>query len=179
MPRTYFVNVACEDRTGLIAAVTGRLFDLGGNLGDTTFAVLGTGAEFTALVDVPDHLNSDAIRAELADIPEARGATIEVHAYDRSTAHGPLGQATHVVTVDGGDQPGLIARIAEVFGEFGANVLHMEAVREPGRGPEGHYSIRFSVAIPVEAADKCLATIANTAEGMNLRCRAERADAGV
>lgn len=176
MSRTYFVNVACEDRTGLIAGITGRLFDLGGNLGDTTFAVLGTGAEFTALVDLPDHLEADTVRSELADLPEARDATIEVYAYDRSTAHGPLGKASHIVTVEGGDQPGLIARVTEVFGEFGANILHMDAVREPGHGPTGHYTTRFSVAIPANTADKCIATIANTAEGMNLTCRVEKSD---
>ena len=93
--------------------------------------------------------------------------------YDRSTAHGPLGQVSHVITVAGGDQPGLIARITEVFGEFGANIVHMDAVREPGRGPSGHYSTRFAVAIPAEAAAKCLATIANTAEALNLTCRVQ------
>ncbi len=179
MPRTYIVNVACEDRTGLIAAIAGRLFDLGGNLGDTTFAVLGTGAEFTALVDLPDHLGAEEVRTEISALPETRDAAIEVRPYDRSTAHGPLGKATHVVTVAGGDQPGLIARIAETFGEFGANILHMQAVRETGAGPTGRYSVRFSVAIPPEAAAKCLATIANTAEGLNLSCRAEATDAGV
>ena len=35
------VSVFCPDRTGLIAAIAGRLFDLGANLGDTSFTVLG------------------------------------------------------------------------------------------------------------------------------------------
>lgn len=177
MATTYFVSVACDDRTGLIAAITGRLFDLGGNLGDTTFAVLGTAAELTALLDLPDHLSAEDVRAELAALPETVGAAIEVRPYDRSTAHGPLGRVTHVITVAGGDQPGLIARITEVFGEFGANIVHMDAVREPGRGPAGRYSTRFSVAIPAKATDKCLATVANTAEAMNLTCRAQTVDA--
>lgn len=166
MARTYLVSIACDDRTGLIAAITGRLFDLGGNLGDTSFAVLGAGAEFTSLVDLPDHLDAASVRAELAALPETKGGTIEVAVYDKPTRHGPLGEVTHIVTVAGGDQPGLIARIAEVFGEFGANVLNMDAGLESGA-----YTMRFAVAIPPAAADKCLATVANTAEGMNLACR--------
>lgn len=165
MARTFLVSVACDDRTGLIAAITGRLFDLGGNLGDTSFAVLGTGAEFTSLVDLPDHFDSGAVRREIAALPETAGGTIEVSPYDRPTGHGPLGEVTHVVTVAGGDQPGLIARIAEVFGEFGANIVNLDAGLEGGA-----YTIRFAVAIPPEAADKCLATVANTAGGMNLSC---------
>ena len=45
MTTTALISIICEDHPGLIADVTGRLFDLGVNLGDTTFAVLGGGAE--------------------------------------------------------------------------------------------------------------------------------------
>ena len=171
MAKTLHITVTCPDRTGLIAALTGRLFDLGGNLGDTTFAVLGTEAEFTSLVDLPDDLNEGAVARELGALPETADAEIAVLPYDRPTTHGPLGQATHVITVSGGDQPGLIARISEVFVEFGANVLHLEAARESGPEPEGHYTTRFSVALKEENANKCLATVANTAESMDLGCR--------
>jgi len=171
MSRTFLVSVTCPDATGLIAAITGRLFDLGGDLGDTTFAVRATEAEFTSLVDLPDHLDAEAVRAELTGINEARDALIEVTPYDRPTERGPKGSVSHVVTVAGGDQPGLIARVAETFGEFGANIVHMQAGRDAGT-----YAMRFSVFIPPEAADKCLATVANTAEGMNLTCRWRGAD---
>ena len=40
---TALISIICEDRPGLIAAVTGLLFDLEINLADTTFAVLGIG----------------------------------------------------------------------------------------------------------------------------------------
>ncbi|HEX9808678.1 MAG TPA: ACT domain-containing protein [Alphaproteobacteria bacterium] len=170
MARTFLISVACADRTGLIAAIAGCLFDIGGNLGDTTFAVLGTEAEFTSLVDLPEHLSVETVRRELAALAETGGARIEVAPYDRPTVHGPLGRATHVITVAGGDQPGLIARIAEVFVEFGANIIHMEAGREPGPEPPGRYLTRFSVAIPAANAEKCLATVANTAGAMDLSC---------
>ena len=44
---TALISILCEDHAGLIADVTGRLYDLGINLGDTTFAVLGGGAKLT------------------------------------------------------------------------------------------------------------------------------------
>jgi glycine cleavage system transcriptional repressor len=171
MARTYLVSVTCDDRTGLIAAITGRLFDLGGNLGDTSFAVLGTGAEFTSLVGLPEHLDAEAVRAELTALPETAGGAVEVAPYDRPTVRGPLGEVTHVITISGGDQPGLIARIAEVFGEYGANIVRLDA------GLEGDaYTMRYAVAIPGAAADKCLATVANTAGGMDLICLWHTAD---
>lgn len=44
-----YVSMTGPDRVGLISAVTARLFDLGANLADTNFAVLGTGFEFNAV----------------------------------------------------------------------------------------------------------------------------------
>ena len=43
------VSTFCPDRVGLVSAVTGHLFGLGANLRDATFAVMGSGAEFSAV----------------------------------------------------------------------------------------------------------------------------------
>lgn len=174
MAQVYHVTLSCPDRSGLVAAITSRLFDLGGNLKDTTFAVYGTEAEFTGLVAMPDHVTAEGIAAELSALDEAPGAEIAVEPFRHPTERGPEGQGTHEITVSGGDQPGLIARITEVFGEFGANIVHLQATLDPGPEPEGRYTIRFSVYLKPENASKCLATVANTAESMNLNCSWER-----
>ncbi len=174
MPATYRVTLSCADRPGLVAAIASLLFDLGGNLGDTTFAVYGTEAEFTALVDMPDSFAAGDVRAELLGLGLDPGARIEVAPFERPRAPGPLGRVTHIITLSGGDQPGLIARIAEVFEEFGANIVHLEAALDRRPEPGGHYSTRFSVALAKESAAKCLATVANTAESLHLDCHWEK-----
>ena len=55
------ISIHCEDRPGLVAGVTGRLYDLEINLGDTAFAVLGGGAELTLLAKLPDRLTLEAV----------------------------------------------------------------------------------------------------------------------
>jgi glycine cleavage system transcriptional repressor len=57
---TALVSIMCEDRPGLIADVTGRLYDLGINLGDTTFAVLGGGAKLTLVAKLPSDISIPA-----------------------------------------------------------------------------------------------------------------------
>ena len=54
MSNIALVSVLCQDHPGLIAAIAGRLFDIGANLGDTTFAVLGGAAEFNSVCELPD-----------------------------------------------------------------------------------------------------------------------------
>lgn len=173
MATTYHLTLACTDRSGLVASITGLLFDLGGNLGDATFAVFGTEAEFTAVVDMPDTVTAENIRAELSGLGLPPGARIEVAPFEEPAERDPMGRATHIITLTGGDQPGLIARLAEVFGEFGANIVHLEAGRDRGPQPGGQYTTRFSVALNEATAARCLATVANTAESLHLDCRWE------
>jgi glycine cleavage system transcriptional repressor len=165
------ISVFGPDRTGLVAAITGRLFELGADLGDTSFAVLGTGAEFTSVCELPAGIEAAEVEDDLALMPELAGATVTVRPYELEGAHGPLGRITHRVVVSGGDRPGLIARLSEVFGEYRANIVRLEAQRIPERNL---YVTRFAVSIP-ERAEQCLATIANTAGELNLSCHAEEA----
>jgi glycine cleavage system transcriptional repressor len=168
------VSIVCRDRPGLVAAVSGRLYDMGANLADTTFAVLGEGAEFTAVVIPPDGQGAADIRRELAALPEIGDGTVDVRDWRLATHHGPSGRITHRIEVAGGDQPGLIARLSEVFGQFGANIVRLNAETIPGTDG-AQYVTRFAVWIPAERADACLATVGNTAGEMRLVFRWSRA----
>ena len=163
------ISVFCPDRTGLVAAIAGRLFDVGANLGDSSFAMLGGGAEFSSVCEIPPDLTPAEVEAELTALPVLAGARISVRAFELEAAQGPLGRITHRVVVSGGDRPGLVARLSEVFGEFQANIVRMDAQRVP---EQGVYVTRFSVSIP-NRVDACLATVANTAGELNLSCHVE------
>lgn len=163
------IAVSCPDRSGLLAAITGRLFDLGASLGDTAFAVLGEAAEFACVAELPDAMRPEETQAELAKLPELAAANITVSPFTLSAVHSERGQITHRVEVRGTDGPGLVSRLAEVFAEFGANIVRMDSEHIPGGG-EGDYLIRFEVWLPAERAASCLAAAANTAESLGLAC---------
>lgn len=164
------VTFFCPDRTGLVSGVTGALFDLGANLGDTTFAVLGGGAEFTTICSLPDDVTADHVTDRLRALPELAEAELTVEPFTLSPEQGPTGDVTHRIVLIGGDQPGLIARLSEVFVQFGANIVRIEARRVPD-APGHRYETRFAVWIPEEKAQSCLATVANTAGELSLDCR--------
>ena len=161
------IAISCPDRTGLLAVITGRLFDLGASLGDTSFAVLGEAAEFACVAELPDSVSSDETTAELAKLPDLDGANIAVTPFTLGAVHGERGQITHRVEVRGTDEPGLVARLAEVFAEFGANIVRMDSEHIPGGG-EGDYLIRFEVWLPPARAASCLAAADNTAGSLGL-----------
>lgn len=170
MAVTALISIICPDRVGLVAAVTGCLFDLGGNLGDTTFAVLGGGAELTSICELPDDTDFKAVEAALRDLDEVAGGDVAVRPFGMSALHGPSGQVTHRIVVTGGDRPGLIARLCEVFVQFKANIVRLYAERVPAED-EIRYAITAHVWIPDGAAESCLATVANTAGELGLNCQ--------
>jgi glycine cleavage system transcriptional repressor len=169
------ISITCPDRVGLVSAVSGRLFELGANLGDTTFAVLGGGAEFTSVVELPEDMELEAADAELRALPELEAADISVTRFALPPVHGPLGRVTHKITVTGGDRPGLIARLSEVFVQFGANIVRLNAERIDAPGGGSQYAVIFAVFLPEGSAQSCLATVANTAGSLALSCQWEKA----
>ncbi len=169
-----WISIACPDMTGLIAEIAGCLFDLGANLGTTSFAVLGAAAEFTSVCELGPGVTPEMASLRLAALPHLRGAEIMVRPFTLDPERGPLGQVTHEITVSGGDRPGLIARLCEAFAGFGANVVRLNSEAVAGPGGDS-YIARFAVSIPKASVSACLATISNTAEGLGLICRVERA----
>lgn len=169
MSTSTLVSVIGPDRVGLISAITGRLFDLGADLGDTTFAVLGGGAEFTAICEFPSGIELDDLYRELEALPELGDAEIKVSKFDLHATHPASETITHTISVSGGDSPGLMARLCEVFEQFNANIVRLNSERLPVDGLN-QYVISASVAIPPDTENSCLATVTNTAGELGLAC---------
>ncbi|MGF1468405.1 MAG: glycine cleavage system protein R [Sandaracinaceae bacterium] len=164
-PQHVRITLSCPDDRGLLAAVAARLYDLGGDIGDAAFSLLGDEAQMTCIASFPASTTPEAVRAALAGLPALKDATIAVERFSGGRTHPESGHATHVVTVQGDDRPGLMARLAEGFGETGANVVRMDAERRA----DGDYRMRFAIWVPKGRAEACLANAANAAERMGLR----------
>ena len=124
------ISIFCPDKIGLISAITGKLFDLGANRGDTNFA------------------------------------------FDMPISHAASANITHRILVEGGDNPGLVARLTEVFVEFKANIVRLNTEVTLGE-PSDQYRIDIHVYIPNPSVQACLATIENTASALQMRCFVE------
>ena len=172
MASVALVSVLGPDRVGLVAAIADHLFDAGVNLRDTTFASLGSGAEFIALCELPSNLTAGEIEAGLTRLPELEGAEIRAVPYAFDPRPGPAGSVTHRITISGGDQLGLVARLAEVFRQYEANIVRLEA-RKLSDAEGGLYVTRFAVFIPGDRVNLCLATVSNTAGALGLDCQVE------
>lgn len=175
MSHVALVSLITPDRSGLVSAVTGCLYDLGVAIGDATFAVLGEGAEFSAILEVPDGLGLADLEAALAAMPmlaEARAAgmaTLTVSRFPLHTRQMPMARVTHRLALEGPDQPGIIARVTEILTEYEANIVRLNSERVGGTGPAEVYDLSIACWIDPARADTCLAALANTAQQLHLR----------
>ncbi len=166
------ISIFCPDRTGLISAIAGKLFDLGISFGDTTFSILGTGAEFTAVCEPPANLSQIEIEEQLKALPELANAKISITVFELSTRQEKTADITHYFTIQGEDHPGLIAQLAEVFMKFNANIVRLNAKVVPTAILD-QYVIQIAAWIPQERTESCLASINNTASLLQMTCQYE------
>lgn len=166
------LSVYSNDRVGLISEVTSHLFDRGINLGDTTFAILGKGGEFTSIVEIPDDIAESDLSTELKSLDGLDGAKVDIKRFSMTHAETPSKDITHRIKCEGEDQPGLLARLSEVFIDFDANIIRLKSDQlETASGI--WFVTRFSVNIPAKRTSNCLAALSNTAAELGQILRAE------
>jgi glycine cleavage system transcriptional repressor len=174
MASVALVSILCPDQVGLVSAIADHLFSAGVNLRDTTFAAMGAGAEFSSVCELPGGLTAEDLRGGLARVAELAEADIRVVPYPYSPVPGAMDKITHRVEVSGGDQLGLIARLSEIFTQYRANIVRLDA-QKLSDAEGGRYVTRFAVSVPADQTETCLAAVTNTAGSLGLASRIEAA----
>ena len=102
-------------------------------------------------------------------MPVLRGADLEVAPFAYRETHDQSAHITHRIEITGDDSPGLIARLSEAFAGFDGNIVWLNS--ESLEGASGaRFLLRMAIFVPDEKAAACMATVANTAGQMNLKC---------
>ena len=171
------VTITGPDQVGVVSSVTACLFDLGANMGDTAFSVLGAGFKFTGVADFHAEMSPNMVLHELSALEPLKDAEIEVTPFKFDKDHPGNATPSHRISVHGGDQPGLLARLSEVFTEYGANIVRLNSMLLTLRNGETVYNTQIDVHIPPMAEERCLAAINNTTGQMNLNCQSVKLEA--
>lgn len=116
------LTVLGHDRPGIIAAVTGALAELGGNLEDSSMTLLRGHFAMTLVVSCgqPAETVRERVDAALA-ADDLVVSVLELPA--ESTA--PLSGTAYLLTVHGGDRPGIVSAVAGLVAEHEGNVIDL------------------------------------------------------
>jgi glycine cleavage system transcriptional repressor len=161
----FAVTAIGRDRPGIVAAVTGVLLDLGGNLEDSRMAILGGHFAVMLLVDLPEEAGRGRLEDGLGEVRERLGLeAVSVSEVERLAAEG--GGPTHVLTVYGADRPGIVHGIATALADRRVNVTDL-ATQVTG-GTEPVYVMMLELALGDVAEDDLEAALGETAEELQV-----------
>jgi glycine cleavage system transcriptional repressor len=165
------------DRPGVVAAVTGVLADLDGNLEDTSMTILGGRFAMVLIVAVPDDTTVGFVEAALRGPAGDLGLDVAVHPSDR-TGEAVVGDPWSV-TVYGADRPGIVHRFAQVLADQQVNItdLTTRVIGDPDRPV---YAMLLDVTLPSDVdADALGATLDEVAGELGVECSMHSADADI
>ena len=171
MTNRAIVSISCVGQAGLLGAVAERLFELGCNLADTTFANLAGSAEFTTVCELPEGLAEETLALELHRMPLLAGAKVIVGPFDPVASEARSQRITHRFEFSGPDRPGKIMQLSEAFGASGADIVRLNSQKSVEDGA-AVTTIRIAVSLP-EGADT--GAVTSIADELGLSCDVEEA----
>lgn len=158
----YAVSAIGHDRPGIVAALTGALLDLEGNVDDSQMSILHGHFAVMLIVSVPDTVERSELAGRLQRVGEELGLEgVAVNELDRlSTAPAP----THVLTVYGADHPGIVHAVSSALAEREVNITDLRT-RRTGEREAPVYVMVMEIVVPDEAVglDEALAAVGSAA----------------
>lgn len=120
----FAVTAIGRDRPGIVAAITGALLELDGNVADSQMFNLGGHFAVMLLVQVPDGVEIGAIERRLESVGSELGLD--------AVSVAPLGEGaptpcpSHVLSVYGADHPGIVHSVTRAHADLGVNITDLE-----------------------------------------------------
>lgn len=116
------ITVLGHDRPGIIAQATGILADLGLNLEDSTMTLLR--GHFAMMLIGEGAAEAADIEAALAPLTEDGTLSVSVREVPVESVP-PTEGTSWVLTVHGGDRPGIVSSIVSQLAEVGGNITDL------------------------------------------------------
>jgi glycine cleavage system transcriptional repressor len=142
----FVVFAVGADRPGIVAAVTGALFERGTNLADCSMTILAGQFAMVLLVESADDVEAVDVEEALAAPAAAFDLVVvvrPVHPGHRTSTARP-----HVVSVYGADRPGIVHHVASAVAELGANITDLATRVVAGEGGTPVYAMLLEVSLP-------------------------------
>jgi len=141
------VSVLGHDRPGIIATVSGVLFENGCNMEDVSQTILQTEFAGIFIASHPDSLKQDDLLGRLREKLGPTGLSVLLRDMEEAGIWESPPSEPFVITTLGPDRPGLVAGVTELLARFGVNISNLKAVFRGGDDPQANTMI-YEVDIP-------------------------------
>ncbi|HET8603336.1 MAG TPA: ACT domain-containing protein [Marmoricola sp.] len=115
------ITVLGRDRPGIIAETTAALAGLGLNLEDSSMTLLR--GQFAMTLVTAGEAPAGAIEAALE--PLTADGALAVSVREAAAGHAPPAAATYLLSVHGGDRPGIVSAVTAEVARVGGNITDL------------------------------------------------------
>ena len=163
------ISVLGQDRPGIIAAVSGILFEQGCNIENVDQTILQSEFSGIFIAGIPVGMEFESLHKKLIEGVKGMGLNIFIKPLDHSQPRLEFGPSEpFVFTTRGPDRKGLVASITRVIADYGVNVTNLQAVFRGTDNPSDNIMI-YEVDVPSDVNQKDLhADLRRTAERLGL-----------
>lgn len=119
------VTAIGRDRPGIVAALSGALLELDGNIEDSQMSILGGHFAVMLLVRVPDAVDAEEVAERLERTRAELGLEAVTVAEIGPGASGRP-RPSHVLSVYGADHPGIVHAVSQALADLDANITDLE-----------------------------------------------------
>lgn len=144
------LSVLGHDRPGIVAAVTGVLYELSCNIENVSQTILQTEFSGSFIVTLAQNLTIDTLQERLIKVLEPMDLQVYIRPLKGKKSEFAYRETEpFVITTKGPDRQGLVAGISEIIASYGVNITNLQAVFKGGDEPGDNIMI-YEVDIPTD-----------------------------
>jgi glycine cleavage system transcriptional repressor len=172
----FAVTAIGQDRPGIVAAVSGALLELDGNVEDSQMSILRGHFAVMLLVQVPDEVSQQQLADRLGDVRDQ--LALEAVTVSPVGAGADPVTPSHVVSVYGADSKGIVHSVSAALAGLGVDITDLET-KLTGTPEAPVYVMLIEIALGGATADEVEAALerAGAALGVEVKLRELDADA--
>lgn len=142
------LSVLGTDRPGIVAAVTGVLYETGCNIEDSSMTLMRGEFAMILLVSLPAKLSHATLQRKLTPVLKRMALTLMLRPLSsRERVAQPACGRQFILTVYGGDKPGIVFTVSKYLATIKANITDVQTnVLSTPNGPT--YLMLIEVALP-------------------------------
>lgn len=144
------ISVFGPDRPGILAAVSGILYEQDCNIENVTQTILQSEFSGSFIAEIPKSLTIETLCSFLSDALTPMRLQANVKYLELSPpALGGRPSEPFVITTRGPDRKGLVANITRIIANYGVNVTNLQAAFKGGDNPNDNIMI-YEVDVPLD-----------------------------
>lgn len=140
-----------QDRPGIVAAVSGALLELDGNVEDSQMSILRGHFAVMLVVQVPDEVEQTALAERLGAVRDELG--LEALTVAPVGAGADPVRPTHVVSVYGADSKGIVHAVSAALAGLGVDITDLQT-KLAGTAERPVYVMKLEIALGPATADE-------------------------